>query len=127
MSSNPAEVPFDPNEVSDEYKDRFIRGVMAAQIWAYVVGEEPEDFVGNMDDDGPISEEWDKAMNGEEHELGMAVANEYALPVNYYGGRAVLPKKYQRRYRRAFKKLGIEPSMKEKIVNGVFFAIMGQE
>lgn len=122
-----SEVPFDPDEVSDEYEDKFVRGTMACQIWAYVLEKDPGEFADELQDGGRLEAEWTTAMEGEEHELGVAVADEYGLPVNYYGDRMVLGAEYQRRYRKAFKVLGIEPSMKEKLLNAAFFEVLSRD
>lgn len=127
ISDGGTTLPFDPDDVSDEHRDTFIRGVLACEIWAYVLDKEPVDFVDELQDGDRLEAEWTKAMHGEENELGEAVADEYDIPYQYYGDRLVLDKEYQRRYRTAFSELDIEPSWQEKLVNTTFFSVMGRE
>lgn len=116
-----------PDFDTDDERDEFICGVMAAQVWAYVVEEDTEDLLEEVRENEKLGEEYDKVLNGEEHEFGVAVADHYGLPIRYAGERVILPRKYKHRFNKINRKLGIEPSLKEKLANAIFFGVMGDE
>ncbi len=91
----------------------------APRVWAYVVDENTEDLLETVEANEELEAEYENLLAGEEHEFGRAVADHYGIPYQFAGDRITLNKKHARRYRRIQEKLGIEPSMKEKLANAL--------
>lgn len=118
---------YQPEFDSDEEKDEFIRGVMACQVWAKVVKEPPEEIAQLARENEEIGEEYDKLLEGEDHEFGLKMADHFGLPYHHAGDSVKLGRPYGERYRKAWVELGVEPSMAEKIANKVFLGVITNE
>lgn len=119
---------YQPDLETDEEKEKFIRGVMMSQVWAMVVEDaEPEDIAALHEEDERVAEEYEKLLDGEEHEFGVAVADHYGVPYTPTKNGIKLQQPWGKRYEKAWVKLGVEPSIAERVANAVFFGVMSRE
>lgn len=118
---------YQPEFDSDAEADQFIRGVMACQVWARVVDEDAEELAELARSDDELAPEYEKMLEGEEHEFGVKMADHFGLPYTYAGDKVKLGRPYGERYRRAWVDLGVEPSMAEKIANSIFFGVLSRD
>lgn len=118
---------FDDEELPDEEKDKFIRGVISMTVWSHVVDEPPIDVMRKASKDPDASREYDKLQEGEDHEFGVAMADLYGIPYRYAGDSVKLEYPWGKRFKDAWVKVGVEPSLAERIVNTAFLGVLSRD
>lgn len=119
---------FDPDELkemSQENKDRFIRGVMISQVFAKVTKEDPADVAEVSRTEPGIAGEYAKLMDGKENDYEQAILDHYGIPYSFAKDSIKLRQPYAQRYRKAWVELGVEASAAQKVLNIVTLGTLG--
>ncbi len=114
-----------PRVWSQEEKDQFIRGVMIAQAWGSTIDVDPEDVVRKAQEHDDLSEEWDKLLEGNEHEFSRVMCDIYDVPYEIVDGTLKMRRPYGPRFQNAWEEL-MQPSPEEKAVGATIMGFASQ-
>ena len=114
-----------PEEWSQHEKDQFIRGVMIAQAWGMTLDIEAEEVVQKTREHDELSEEWDKLIDGDEHEFNRVMCDIYDVPYSIVDGTLKMRRPYGPRFRDAWKDL-MQPAPEEKAAGATVMSFISQ-